>query len=281
MASNNFKTSKQDKRKGNFRLVIIVLACALVLGAVSVAVMFKNNGNFLKDLFGNGETASSQEEITGNQLVDLPEELQGQMKILAYSTSRDLKEIYFLAIINANMDKPGFEVQPLDPDNPDYITALSTGGEKALVSAVENAEGVKVDKYVASDEDTFPLAVNGMGGLEYDVEKRIEYKAEDFTLILTAGKQTIKGETLLKYFRYCKTLGDEGLIRQGEIICAMIDSYVTPENVEQGDKIYERILSKIDSKSDISHLEISKALQMLKVFCESENKQSATVVSGK
>lgn len=281
MASNKFKTARQDKRKGSLRLVIIVLVCALVIGSVSVAVMFKNNGNFLKDLFNKNEETSSQEEVTGNQLVDLPEKLQGQMKILAYSTSRDLKEIYFLAIINANMNKPGFEVQPLDPDNPDYISALSTSGEKGLVSAVESAEGIKVDKYVASDTDTFALAINSMGGLEYKVEKRIDYKTDDFTLILTEGPQTIKGETLIKYFRYLKTLGDDGLLEQGELICRMIDSYVTTENVEQGDKIYERILSKLESKSDISHLEISKALQMLKIFCESEKKQPATVITGK
>ena len=220
-------------------------------------------------------------KLVEKRSVDLPEKLQGQMKILAYSTSRDLKEIYFLAIINANMNKPGFEVQPLDPDNPDYISALSTSGEKGLVSAVESAEGIKVDKYVASDTETFALAINSMGGLEYKVEKRIDYKTDDFTLILTEGPQTIKGETLIKYFRYLKTLGDDGLLEQGELICRMIDSYVTTENVEQGDKIYERILSKLESKSDISHLEMSKALQMLKIFCESEKKQPATVITGK
>lgn len=281
MSSNKFKTSKQDKRKGTLRLAIIFLVCALVIGSVSVAVILKNNDTFLSDLFSKNDTTTIQEETTENQLVELPGELQGQMKILVYSASRSLDEIYFLAVINADMEKPGFEVQPIDTSNPDYLSALSSGGEKGLVSAVEKAEGVSIDKYVASNQDTFALAINSMGGLEYTVDKRIDYKAEDFTLILTEGAQTIKGETLLKYFRYCKTLGDDGLLRQGELICRMIDSYVTAENVEKGDKIYERILSKLDSKSDISHLEMSKALQVLRVYCESDEKQPATVVFGK
>ncbi len=281
MAANKFKTSKQDKRRGSFKLVIIVLICALLIGSVSVAVIFKNNDNFLKDLFLKNETTQAQEDMTEDQLVDLPGELQGQMKILAYSASKDKSEIYFLAVINADMEKPGFEVYPINPDNADYISALTTGGEKGLVAAVESAEGISVDKYVASNTDTFALAINSMGGLEYTVSNRIDYKTEDFTLILTAGAQTIKGETLLKYFRYLKTLGNDGLRQQGELICSMLDSYVTAENVEQGDKIYERILAKIDSKSDISHLEMSKALQMLKIFCKSDKKQPATVIIGK
>jgi LCP family protein required for cell wall assembly len=182
-------------------------------------------------------------------------------------------------MVDADMEKQGFDVYPLNPDNSDYIKALSTGGEKELVSAVEKAEGIEIDKYVASSTDTFALAINYMGGLKYTVAERIEYRTDDYTLILTKGNQTIKGETLLKYFRYCKTLGEEqGLKQQGDLICKMLDEYITTENVEKGDTIYEKVLSKINSQSDISHIEASKTWNLLKFYCESGKRQPATVI---
>ncbi len=282
MSANKFKTTKQDKRKSVLRLVVLFLVCAVIIGSVSIAVLIKNNESFLTDLFSGKQTTSSDgEEVTGNQIVELPQKITGQANFLIFCTNRDASEIYFLAMVDADMEKQGFDVYPLNPDNSDYITALSTGGEKELVSAVEQAEGIEIDKYVASNTDTFALAINYMGGLEYNVDERIEYRTDDYTLILTKGSQTIKGETLLKFFRYCKTLdSQEGLRQQGDLICRMLDSYITKENVEKGDTIYENILSKINSKSDISHIEATKAMQILKSLCESDERQPAKVILG-
>lgn len=278
--NHKFNTAKQEKRKSFFRLTAIFICIAVVIGSVSVAVILKNNNNFIKDLFTNETTVQSQEESTAeNDLVDLEQELTGRARVLLYCTDREVSEIYFMAMVDANMKRQSFKVYPLKTDNPDYIKALSTGGYKELISKVESAEGIKIDRYIASDTDTFALAINYMGGLEYTVDERIEYRTDDYTLILTKGDQTIKGETLLKYFRYCKTLDAQtGLQQQGDLICAMIDEYITAENVEKGDIIYEKVLSKINSKSDISYIEASKALQMLKLLCESDKRQPAKVV---
>ena len=278
--NHKFNTAKQEKRKRFFRLTAIFICIAVVIGSVSVAVILKNNNNFIKDLFTNETTVQSQEESTAeNDLVDLEQELTGRARVLLYCTDREASEIYFMAMVDANMKRQSFKVYPLKTDNPDYTKALSTGGYKELISKVESAEGIKIDRYIASDTDTFALAINYMGGLEYTVDERIEYRTDDYTLILTKGDQTIKGETLLKYFRYCKTLDSQtGLQQQGDLICAMIDEYITAENVEKGDTIYEKVLSKINSKSDISYIEASKALQMLKLLCESDKRQPAKVV---
>lgn len=278
--NHKFNTSKQEKRNSILKLSIVFICFALVIGTVSVAVIVKNNNSFFTDLFSKETTSGVSESTTQeNQLVDLEEELTGEASILLYCTDREAEEIYFLAVVNADMPNRSFDVLPLKTDNPDYINALSTGGEKELVSAVQKAEGLTIDRYVASDTDTFALAINYMGGLKYSVAERIEYRTDEYTLILTKGDQTIKGETLLKYFRYCKTLDQEtGLRKQGDLICKMLDEYITAENVKNGSTIYEKVLSKINSKSDISYIEASKALQMLRLLCESGEKQPAKVV---
>lgn len=277
--NHKFQTTKQDKRNGTKRWVSLFLILAVLVGSVSVAVILKNNESILSDMFSKTEQTTTTDDTTINNAVELPELLSGRTRVLVYCTDRDAAEFYFMALVDADIGQNRISVHPFTADNPDYIKALSTGGHKALIAEVEKAEGIKVDKYVASNTDTFALAINYMGGLKYNVAQRIEYRTDDYTLILTQGNQTIKGETLLKYFRYCKTLDEEqGLKQQGDLICKMLDEYITTENVEKGDTIYEKVLSKINSQSDISHIEASKTWNLLKFYCESGTRQPATVI---
>ena len=277
--NHKFQTTKQDKRNGTKRWVSLFLILAVLVGSVSVAVILKNNESILSDMFSKTEQTTVSDDTTINNAVELPELLSGRTRVLVYCTDRNAAEFYFMALVDADIGQNRISVHPFTADNPDYVKALSTGGHKALIAEVEKAEGIKVDKYVASDTDTFALAINYMGGLKYNVAQRIEYRTDDYTLILTQGNQTIKGETLLKYFRYCKTLDEEqGLKQQGDLICKMLDEYITTENVEKGDTIYEKVLSKINSQSDISHIEASKTWNLLKFYCESGTRQPATVI---
>lgn len=277
--NHKFKTSKQDKRGGMLNFLYAFLAFALVFGSISAVVILKHNDISLEDIFSDKTIAVTDDNATDtSDTIDLNKELTGQANILLYCAESDASAIHFLIMVDADMDDRTFRVHPLGTENPEYLRALSTGGYKELISAVEKHEGIEIDKYVASNPDTFALAINYMGGLEYTVDERIEYRTDDYTLILTQGDQTIKGETLLKFFKYCKTLGTDGMRRQGNIVCAMLDNYITEKNVEKGITIYQKVLSKINSASDVSYVEMSSALQMLKLLCASEERQPATVI---
>lgn len=277
---HKFKTAKQDKRGAIYRFLGAFLAFALVFGSISVVMILKNNDFSLEDIFaGKSTTAAQDDETTGTTEVELDKELTGQLNTLLYCVNEAKTEFYFMMIVDADMDARTFKVYPINPTNPEYLTSLSTGGNKALVTAVEKTEGIKIDKYVASDTNTFALAINYMGGLEYTVDERIEYRNDEYTLILTKGEQTIKGETLLKYFRYCKTLDmSAGMRQQGELICEMLDDYISAENVAKGSTIFQKVLSKLNSESDISYVEASRAMPMLRLLCESDERKPASVI---
>lgn len=276
---HKFKTARQDKRGAVYRFLGAFLAFALVFGSISVVLILKNNDFSLEDIFSHTTTAAQDSGEDGASTVDLDKELTGNLNTLIYCADESGSEFYFMMIVDADMDERTFKVYPINPANPEYLSSLSTGGSKALVSAVEKTEGIKIDKYVASNPNTFALAINYMGGLEYTVDERIEYRTDDYTLILTKGDQTIKGETLLKYFRYCKTLEmSAGMKKQGELICEMIDDYITTENVAKGSTIFQKVLSKLNSESDISYVEASRAMPMLRLLCESDERKPATVI---
>lgn len=260
------------------RFVCAFLAFALVFGSISAVVILKHNDVSLKEIFG-GKEETTETESMKNNVVELPKEIGGETNYLLYSADSEMSEIYFIALVNADMDDKIFKVRALDTSDTSYLSELKTGGCKALVSAVEKKENIEIKKYAGSTADTFALAINYMGGLEYSINKRIEYRTEDFTLILTKGEQTIKGETLLKYFRYAKTLGDDGLELQGQLICTMLDNYINSDNLEKGLTIYQKLLSKINTNSDISYIDAAGMIDTLKVYCKSEEKQPAEVVT--
>lgn len=283
LRGHKFKTSKQDKRGDLMRFFLAFLAFALVFGSISAVVILKHNELSLKSIFSKETTTEGGNETTADDQPVSPVKLSGKTNFLIYCSSNDFSEMYFIHIVEADMDNCVIKDRPLNPDGKTtdgktYAQLLKESGAGKLVSAIEEKEGVKISKYVGSNAETFALAINYMDGLEYTVDERIEYRNSAYTLILTKGNQTIKGETLIKYFRYCKTLGVDGMRTQGKLVCAMLDSYINDNNVDKGTRIYQRLLSNLDSNSDISYFEAAEAMPTVKAFCDSENRQNSTII---
>ena len=283
LRGHKFKTSKQDKRGDLMRFFLAFLAFALVFGSISAVVILKHNELSLKSIFSKETTTEGGNETTADDQPVSPVKLSGKTNFLIYCSSNDFSEMYFIHIVEADMDNCVIKDRPLNPDSKTtdgktYVQLLKESGAGKLVSAIEEKEGVKISKYVGSNAETFALAINYMDGLEYTVDERIEYRNSAYTLILTKGNQTIKGETLIKYFRYCKTLGVDGMRTQGKLVCAMLDSYINDNNVDKGTRIYQRLLSNLDSDSDISYFEAAEAMPTVKAFCDSENRQNSTII---
>ena len=283
LRGHKFKTSKQDKRGDLMRFFLAFLAFALVFGSISAVVILKHNELSLKSIFSKETTTEGGNETTADDQPVSPVKLSGKTNFLIYCSSNDFSEMYFIHIVEADMDNCVIKDRPLNPDGKatdgkTYVQLLKESGAGKLVSAIEEKEGVKISKYVGSNAETFALAINYMDGLEYTVDERIEYRNSAYTLILTKGNQTIKGETLIKYFRYCKTLGVDGMRTQGKLVCAMLDSYINDNNVDKGTRIYQRLLSNLDSNSDISYFEAAEAMPTVKAFCDSENRQNSTII---
>lgn len=276
LRGHKFKTSKENKRSDVKRFLAAFLAFALVFGSISAVVIIKHNDLSLKSIFSPQE--KNREETTTEQKPLNKVELSGKTDFLIYCAASDFSEMYFLQIVEADLDSCALKVYPLAPDENNYVQILKNSGAAGLVDAVEKNENVTISRYVGSNAETFTLAINYMDGLKYYVPERIEYRTDDFTLILARGNQTIKGESLIKYFRYCKSHGESGLELQGKLVCAMLDSYVNAENAEKGSRIYQKLLSYLNSNSDISFFEAADAMPTIKAFSNSEDRQKSTVV---
>lgn len=283
LRGHKFKTSKEDKKSDLLRFFAAFLAFALVFGSISAVVILRHNDISIKSIFSKNTTAPEEDTTDATDTTAAPLQLQGKTNFLIYCYASDYSETFFIHIVRADMDNRVLKVQPLDPDGKTadgktYAQILEQDGGEGLLAQIEQKEGIEIAKYIGSTDENFASAINYMGGLEYNAPERIEYRSSDYTLILTKGAQTIKGETLLKYFRYCKTLGADGLRTQGLLVCEMLESYINEKNIGNGTIIYRKLLSLIKSESNISFFETAEAMATVKAYCMAEDRQKPSII---
>lgn len=263
------------QRKGRWKFILLgFVAFMLVFGSGTLVYLSSKVDNFSIDKI---MSVFEKDENESNAFVGEGE--NATILFMSVSSTDTVesgkKEIYFLVLAQANSASDEIKFCPL-PVKDSYITDFETGGENEVVRAIQSEYGITVDRYVSSNENTFALAINYMDGLEYNVPERVEYRTEDLTLILTPGKQTIKGESLLKYLKYFK---EKGLSGQGDLFCAMAEDYFTAENMEDPMKIYKGVLSELSGNSNVTFVDTADNLETIRRIAENKEIKAVTVDS--
>lgn len=84
--------------------------------------------------------------------------------------------------------------------------AITIGGPELAMEAVSRLTGLPIQYYVYTDFQGFIALIDKMGGIEFEVEKRMKYtdSADDpqFNIDLQPGLQHMDGRTALQYVRF-------------------------------------------------------------------------------
>lgn len=263
------------RKKGSLKWLILgFVVFSVIFGAVTFFYLSAKIDNFgmnnVLSLFekdSNESTLSSESEGSATFLL---------MSVSSTATQETgEREIYFLTLAHADMKSGMIKFCPI-PVQGDYIDSYKKGAEEEVVIAVEKKHGIKIDRYISSSENTFALAINYMDGLEYNVPERVEYRTKDLILILTPGKQTIKGESLVKYLKFLKETNPS---KQGEIFSTMVNLYITPENMENALALYKGVLGELSANSNISYVDVADNLKNIEFFAKKSGEKTKTVNS--
>ena len=127
-------------------------------------------------------------------------------------------------------------------------------GVDAMVEAMENTFGFKIDHYSRVSFEGFVDMVDALGGLNIDVPNHIvdyEYPTEDngtMQIEFQPGKQHMDGETALIYARTRHADSDyERAGRQQQVVSAVIGKLVNPLNFYRYPGVIEAFASNFDS----------------------------------
>ena len=256
-----FRTARQRERRrlGRFfGAAAVFLALFLVVSAVIIGI---HSGGF--------SSGADKTDTSGSAVSQSIETVTGVKNLLLLCASESKTEIRFLAVVQINFDENSYSVCAFSPrqtvDTGDrfasFLEHYQSGGVKQLIRAVEQISGIRIDRYIASDDNSFKRAINSMGAAVFNFPEQINYRGADFAIILVQGEQKLRGDELLKYLRYCGAIGDEGLEMQAAALGSLFVQYINENTFEKRDNYYSSLINTL--QSDISVMDFKKAKPML------------------
>ncbi|MGE5405456.1 MAG: LCP family protein [Candidatus Saccharibacteria bacterium] len=132
--------------------------------------------------------------------------------------------------------------------------AHAKGGVELLEETLDQQFGVKPDRYIEIDFEGFEKAIDTLGGVEINVEKRMYYPEEGINV--HKGLQTLDGHDALGYVRYRSDgLGDIGRVeRQQKFLRALARQFFTGGGILKAPSLYEEIKEYVKTDVEVSDI---------------------------
>ncbi|CAH0121363.1 Polyisoprenyl-teichoic acid--peptidoglycan teichoic acid transferase TagU [Paenibacillus sp. CECT 9249] len=143
--------------------------------------------------------------------------------IVVASLDTDRKKAYLFSILrDTYVSMPGHEGGRIN----EFKTK---GGIDLVKQTIKDYTGISIDYYVFADYEGFINLIDAMGGIDYEVEKPMEYAPEgedpEYHIQLDEGYQHLDGHETLQYVRFrMDAMGDYARTeRQRNILVAILD----------------------------------------------------------
>lgn len=265
-----FKTSRQSIGSDTKKFAAILIACVVVILAVSILAILSKNDFDIKNVLGGDIVDETQTE----QPLTEKTEIKASKTYLLWCADDSESELRFAWLVNFTMPERRTRVCVLDPDRrigaegeqQSIKQIFRQKGIKALTECMESEFGLNIDGYIGSDDESFKSMVNYLGGIDITVPEQVNYKSGELTVILVKGKQNLKGDTLFKYMRYLGTLGEKGREMQAAVLNEMLDYVFRPSNINRCDSIFSRMSNTLET--DLTIVDFSSAEEGIKILAE-------------
>lgn len=256
-----FETQSRSDRGNTRRFWIILTVSVLAVLLVSVAYILKNNDYDVNAAFGfekETETTEAPSEAETNVF-------EAERYFLLFCVDNDKQKVHFMSLVRTELPECRVTVCAIDPyavlettagGSETAASVYAKSGERALVSSLEKAYGIDIDRYVGTDETDFKTFINSFGGMKITVPEQIEYKTPEMSLVLIKGNQNLKGDTMFKYMRYLNSLGSEGKRRQSAAMLEILGGVFRQSNLNSRSRIFSRITNNM--MTDMSIVDFSQ-----------------------
>jgi anionic cell wall polymer biosynthesis LytR-Cps2A-Psr (LCP) family protein len=264
------------------RYIALFTLFIVFLATISIMVLLREYDYDLSKIFGSQtqETTDSEQHMKQNNI-----DMKDDKNILLAVHSTDKNEIYYIAILNMQLDKRQISICPLSVKanasvngrNQSLEGHLEQGGAKQFAQAITANTNVEFDRYIVTNEKNFKTIIRSFGNFTLTLDDKISYSGNDFTLSLLKGKQTIAGDTLLKYIRFQEKSGFNYLNKQADILCDLIDQCFSEKNVGKGEDLFNDFINLVSS--NITIVDYTNYVEYLQDYVSHENRNPSKTVS--
>jgi len=269
---------EKQKKKKIFIISMVILAVVALALIYGIGYIWSTIGGSYEEANRGKDTEAASKDV-----------LKEPINILLLgvdSNNADVGRSDTIMVARLNPDTGAINIVSLPRDTyaeigdkgySDKVNHSLNYGVGTTIETVENFFDIKIDYYVAVDFQAFTDAIDALGGIEINVEKRMKYTdvAGDLYIDLQPGLQTLNGEQALGYARFRHdSLGDLGRIdRQQEVIRAVLDKSTDIRSIT-------KIFDVIDVVGEHLKTDIPRS-EMVKIFTTYRNFTGEDLISTK
>lgn len=273
----NFSSDRKIKMKKTKAFIISFAAFILVLGSISILIFMKSVNFDLKNLKPeSSENTTTAEKVTGNESVTL----EGSANIILICTDNQ-NSLISLSLLNCDMNRqcivlvqiPISDSVSVNGVNQTFNDILSKSGSDVLKTAVSDYCSLTVDRYIRVNNSELKKIVAKTGDVTLNIPEAVNYKNEDYNLLLDAGRQSLTSDMFCKYLQYCTTE------QKGEAMTSYLNTLLAVKNIPSEDSLFNFIVN--NSKSDITIVDYTNTSKIISTYIQNKVDQSVSIVKDK
>lgn len=281
MAKYGFDLQRKNKKRKTAVLIIAFLCFAVLLGSVSMILLWRSLNYDFNNIFVTKDESTSAPVTTTVKSDEVIYE--GESLFLVAVTSDDGKETRFVNLINVDLGEKVIRVIPFDHTLKDeetkisYAQILQESGIKELVSSVSDYYGTQIDRYALLTDTGYKSVFRALGDITLKVSKDVEYDTPDMFLELKRGENTLAPEKTFKYMKYiCETeKGYECSKLNAEVVVASFNAFYNLEKFNSADSLFSKLVNYC--KTDISIVDYTESKEKIEYLIPKTSKEKLKV----
>lgn len=290
----DFPRSRMAERRRKYMIKMRRFKFILLCISVSIAsLVFYTGFKFSNHNFFDASGAPIESDIQQHKAAQ-PIDLDGRTTIMLMGVDQredDVGRSDTLMVVSLDPETDQISLLSIPRDTRVKIkrhgfdkinAAYAYGGERLSQSTVENFLGIDIDHYVIVDTNSFARLIDAFGGVDIDVEQRMEYEDPwddngGLVIDLKPGLQHMDGATAITYVRYRDEEGDAGRIRrQQNFIQACADKLSSPSIVTKLPDVIREASRAIDTD-----LSVTDMLALAGALVQSDEEIKTGIVPGR
>lgn len=261
--------SKVNKEKSAEQKILLIALLVIVVFTVIFILVLSIKNDFSVKKFFAPENVSMAENVTDNDIQELPE-VSGKNNFMTIVHKNE--NLLFTVLIQVDMDNPSYKVSVLKADTEIEKNSIkdiyAQSGAENVKNAVMAYLGIDIDYYISMDSADFSEFFNSLGEINYPILNEIKHRENkspvNYTLKIKAGEQQIDGSHFINLIRYY--IDTENSISQAnDLFLAALSQQMNSANFENKEDLFKTFVMLADT--DITIRDFSNAGDELSVMC--------------
>lgn len=273
----DFSSERKVKLKKTRAFIISFTAFVLVLGSISLLIFMKSiNFDFSNLKPTTSENDTTTEVNTNADAVNIT----GIANIMLIYTNNQ-NELISLSLLNCDMNNKKIGLLQIPAD--DFLeingvsqslkNVLSKSGVDALKTAVSEYADLSVDRYIKVKDSELKKIIAKTGDVTVNVPSAVNYKGNEFSLLLDAGNQSLTADMFCKYLIYCEN------DQKGDAVVCYLNNLLSTKNVPSQDTLFNFIVN--NSNTDITIVDYTNTSKIISTYIQNQAGASVSKLSNK